>query len=378
MPFPPGWWEGRQCKFMKIGFIGFGLIGGSLARIWSTRHPEDTFLAYNYHLTHNQDLEDAVSDGVLDAVSTDLEGDFADCDLIYLCSPILRNIEYLTRLKPVIKPSCILTDVGSVKGNIHQAVRKLGLEANFIGGHPMAGSEKTGYHSSTVTLFENAYYILTPTPLSRPEALSLLKERVLETAAIPLVLEPGRHDDLTAAISHVPHIIAAALVNSVRQADGGSGQMSALAAGGFRDITRIASSSPVMWQNICLANPESILRFLDQFTGELAQVKEMLLQAKEEELLQFFADSKDFRDSLPLKAASLLPPSYEVLLYIPDRPGSIAVIASLMAASAISIKNIGIAHNREYSEGVLQVEFYDQPSLEKAVELLKERNFTLY
>ena len=363
---------------MKIGFIGFGLIGGSLARIWSAKHPEDTFLAYNYHLSHNQDLEDALADGVLHLVSTDLEGDFADCDMIFLCSPVLRNIEYLTRLKDIAKPSCILTDVGSAKGNIHQAVRQLGLTDRFIGGHPMAGSEKTGYHSSTTTLFENAYYILTPTEETRPEALALLEERVRETMAIPLVLEPGRHDDITAAISHVPHIIASALVNAVRLADAGSGEMTALAAGGFRDITRIASSSPVMWQNICLTNPDSIVSFLDCFMKELGQVKEMLLQTKEEALLQFFADGKEFRDSLPLKTSSLLLPSYEVLLYIPDKPGSIAVIASLMAASAVSIKNIGIAHNREYTDGVLRVEFYDKPSLEEAIRILKERNYKLY
>ena len=363
---------------MKIGLIGFGLIGGSLARIWSAKHPEDTFLAYNYHLSHNQDLEDALAVGVLHLVSTDLEGDVADCDMIFLCSPVLRNIEYLTRLKDIAKPSCILTDVGSVKGNIHQAVRQLGLTDRFIGGHPMAGSEKTGYHSSTTTLFEHAYYILTPTEETRPEALALLEERVGETMAIPLVLEPGRHDDITAAISHVPHIIASALVNAVRLADAGSGEMTALAAGGFRDITRIASSSPVMWQNICLTNPDSIISFLDCFMKELGQVKEMLLQTKEEALLQFFADGKEFRDSLPLKTSSLLLPSYEVLLCIPDKPGSIAVIASLMAASAVSIKNIGIAHNREYTDGVLRVEFYDKPSLEEAIRILKERNYKLY
>ncbi len=111
---------------------------------------------------------------------------------------------------------------------------------------------------------------------------------------------------------------------------------------------------------------------------ELGQVKEMLLQTKEEALLQFFADGKEFRDSLPLKTSSLLLPSYEVLLYIPDKPGSIAVIASLMAASAVSIKNIGIAHNREYTDGVLRVEFYDKPSLEEAIRILKERNYKLY
>lgn len=363
---------------MKIGFIGMGLIGGSLAKVWRARHPEDIFIAYNYRNETDPDLEEALADGVLTDITTELEKDFADCDMIALCAPVLHNTEYLSRLKPVIKPSCILTDVGSVKGNIHEAVGALGLEGQFIGGHPMAGSEKTGYHNSTSTLFENAYYILTPTVSTRPEQLELLTERVKETMAIPLVLEPERHDDITAAISHVPHIIAAALVNSVHKADGGSGQMSTLAAGGFRDITRIASSSPVMWQNICLTNTDSIVRFLDSYTEELRSVRDMLTAPQEAPLLDFFTESKEYRDSMPLKGGSLLPQSYEVLLYIPDKPGSIAVIASLMAANAISIKNIGIAHNREYSDGVLRVEFHDQTSMDAAVEVLKERNYPLY
>lgn len=363
---------------MKTGFIGFGLIGGSLAKIWSLHHPEDTFIAFNYRKTPNPSLEQAVADGVLNAVSADLAADFADCDLIFLCSPVLANIEYLAQLAPIIKEGCILTDVGSVKGNIHKAVEELGLTSHFIGGHPMAGSEKTGYANSTATLFENAYYILTPTADTAPEQLELLTARVRETMAIPLVLEPGRHDDITAAISHVPHIIASALVDAVRRADGGSGQMAALAAGGFRDITRIASSSPVMWQNICLTNTDSILRFLDSYLTELSAVRDMLTGYGEERLLSFFSESKEFRDSLPLKTSGILPQSYEILLYIPDKPGSIAAIAALLAAEAISIKNIGIAHNREYCDGVLRVEFYSKEALEQATEVLRERNYKTY
>ena len=128
-----------------FGFIGFGLIGGSLAKIFRKNNENIRLIAYNYYGNKpHPSLEMALKDGVLNKVSTNLSEDFKDCDVIFLCAPVLTNIAYLKELKNIIKEDCILTDVGSVKGNIYEAVKELGLEKHFIGGHPMAGSEKTG------------------------------------------------------------------------------------------------------------------------------------------------------------------------------------------------------------------------------------------
>ena len=146
-----------------FGFIGFGLIGGSIARALKAFVKETPVLtAFQYGDKPSRSLTLAKEDCVLDNITTALE-DFSTCDMIFLCAPVQKNIEYLAKLKGIISPTCLLTDVGSIKGNIHEKVAELGLNHCFIGGHPMTGSEKTGYEHSNTLLLENAYYILTPT-----------------------------------------------------------------------------------------------------------------------------------------------------------------------------------------------------------------------
>ena len=205
---------------LKIGFIGFGLIGGSIARALKNINQYYSLFAYDYHKDKpSTDLLAAHADGVLDDITSSLTEHFPDCDLLFLCAPVISNINYLRQLKQVLKSTCILTDVGSVKGNIHSAIKELGMEQQFIGGHPMTGSEKTGYLNSYALLLENAYYILTPTKQVPDEMLSLLQGLVKKMGSIPIVLDPYEHDRITAAISHVPHIIAAQLVNLIRTSD---------------------------------------------------------------------------------------------------------------------------------------------------------------
>lgn len=366
-------------KDITAGFIGFGLIGGSIARALKEINPRNILIAFNYNKDKpGSGLMEAAQDKVLDHIYTDLSEGFPSCDIIFLCAPVLSNISYLTQLKDIVKTDCIITDVGSVKGNIHTAVKTLGLSRQFIGGHPMAGSEKTGYQNSYSRLLENAYYILTPTKDTPVEMLNNLYEIVHEIGAIPMVLDPKEHDDITAAISHVPHIIASSLVNLVKDSDDREEKMRTLAAGGFKDITRIASSSAVMWQNICLTNTESISDFLDQYISRLEEVKNALVQKNEDYLYQFFDTAGDYRDSIPNKAMGLMKKVFEIYLDIIDEAGAIATIATLLGTNRISIKNIGIIHNREFEQGVLRIEFYEEEASVLAVELLKKYRYTVY
>lgn len=283
-----------------IGFIGFGLIGGSIARTLRRLHPQKTLIAYNYRYpSANPNLEEALADGVLSRIENNLEP-FSACDIIFLCAPVLTNIKYLKELKKIIRPDCILTDVGSVKGNIHHAVEELGLSAQFVGGHPMAGAEKTSYHASFDGLMKGAYYILTPSGTAPEEMLDTLRSLVLSLEAVPIVMEPSEHDDAVAAISHIPHVTAAALVNLVRNQKQ-SAFMRRICAGGFKDITRIASSSSEMWQNICLSNKDSLLKFLKELCGTLLSFSSMLEQDDADGIYQYFADAKQFRDQIPDK-----------------------------------------------------------------------------
>jgi prephenate dehydrogenase len=367
-------------KEATIGFIGFGLIGGSLARVFRKLNSNNTIIAYNYNKNKvmGKGLAEALEDHVLDYVYHDLKEGFPSCDIIFLCAPVLSNITYLKELKNLIKPNCILTDVGSVKGNIHAAVDELGLKEQFVGGHPMAGSEKTGYHNSHEKLLENAYYILTPTDETKPQYTQALYELVEETGAIPLILNYNEHDDITAAISHVPHIIAASLVNMVKDSDDTDEKMRTLAAGGFKDITRISSSSPVMWQNICLTNTASIKSFLDKYISTLQNVSDCLACKDEDFLSRFFEEAKEYRNSIPNNSIGMMKKVFELYVDIIDEAGAIATLAVLLAKNEISIKNIGIIHNREFEDGVLRIEFYEGTATKKAVDLLKTYSYTVY
>ena len=232
-------------RLQKIGFIGLGLIGGSIAKRLRILHKDLVIIATAGHAAT---IEAAYKEGLTDNASPCELSDFYDCDYIFLCTPVQKNMEYLRLLKGHVCDRCIITDVGSVKTDIHREVTALGMEAQFFGGHPMAGSEKTGLANAREFLLENAYYILTPTAQTDPAALEDFKELVASLGAIPMVLDYEQHDYATAAISHLPHIIAYSLVNLVKSCDDCEGTMKTIAAGGFKDITRIASSSPVMWE----------------------------------------------------------------------------------------------------------------------------------
>lgn len=366
-------------KKLTIGFIGFGLIGGSIARALKRLGSSFNLIAYDYHKDKpSADLRMALDDGVLDYITVSLDDKLPECDIIFLCAPVLSNIEYLSKLKPLIPADCILTDVGSVKGNIHTAVEELGMTAQFIGGHPMTGSEKTGYANSYALLLENAYYILTPTEKTPRSKLALLYSLVKRMGSIPVILDAKEHDLITAAISHLPHIIAAQLVNLVRDCDDKSEKMKALAAGGFKDITRIASSSPIMWQNICLTNADDIKRLLDRYIDYLKTASVALSAMDGDFLFNMFETAGEYRNSIPNSSIGLLKKMFVLNVDIVDEAGAIATVATLLASNTISIKNIGIIHNREFEEGVLRIEFYDEESLSKAAALLARYNYRIY
>ena len=239
-----------------------------------------------------------IKDGIISDITYAIDAHFSECDIIFLCAPVLQNIQFLEQLKPLINKTCIITDVGSVKGNIHKEVERLELESQFIGGHPMAGSEKTGFANSSEDLLKESYYLLTPCKTTAEEKVLFLKKILSGTGAIFATVDAGLHDDITAAISHVPHIVAASLVNMVRENDTSNELMKTFAAGGFKDITRIASSSPEMWESICLSNADSIDHFLSLMIDELTKMRSYIANEQGTEINRFFASSREYRDSI--------------------------------------------------------------------------------
>ena len=360
---------------VQIGFIGLGLIGGSIAKALREHMQELYITAYDIN---EEALKTARQEGVIDMAADAIDGRFSDCDYIFLCAPVQKNDVNLTAVKAVMKDSCTLTDVGSVKSDIHEHVNALGLADRFIGGHPMAGSERFGYAGSKASLLENAYYIMTPTLETSPGRLEAYRNLVLHTGAIPLVLDYRQHDYVTAAISHLPHVIAASLVNLVRDSDSEEGIMKMVAAGGFKDITRIASSSAAMWQQICLTNTGNIISLLSDYIASLERIRENLAEEDAQELYRLFDSARIYRDSFINTSSGPIKRSYSMNLDIADRAGALAQVAVLLADHNISIKNIGIVHNREHESGVLRIEFYDEPSMESAKTLLLDKEYVIY
>lgn len=358
-----------------IGFIGLGLIGGSMAKAIKKANPHYHLMAYN---RTQETAQQAKQDRIIDEICEENDPRFAACDFIFLCTPVTQNISYLSFLKEIISPDCILSDVGSVKGIIHKQVTELGMTESFIGGHPMAGSEKTGYENSKAHLLENAYYILTPSENVSLDKISRYMDLVSSLNAIPMVLTYEEHDYITASVSHLPHIIASTLVNLVQQLDSEDEHMKSIAAGGFKDITRIASSSPTMWQQICLENPENISKVLDEYIRLLIQARYNVDHAESEQIYDMFRSSRDYRDSMDILPKGPLKKSYELYCDIIDEAGGIATIATILAMNNISIKNIGIIHNREFEQGVLKIAFYDEEALRKAITQLQKRNYIIY
>lgn len=357
-----------------IGFIGLGLIGGSIARTIRKFHPDYRLLAFD---KDRSALAEAVSLNVINGICDIDDEQLYNCDYLFLCAPVEFNVEYMEKIKDSLGKNCILTDVGSVKSVIHEKVTELGLEGRFIGGHPMAGSERSGFSNSSDHLLENAYYIITPGEEVALEKISDFTELISSLGAIPLVITAEEHDFITAGVSHLPHIVASALVNLVNLLDNDAQYMKMIAAGGFRDITRIASSSPVMWEQICLENQKNISTVLDEFIRMLIQIRCSIDNKEADNIFDMFASSKDYRDSIDIIDNSLIPRSYVLYIDVADEAGAIATIATILATEKVNIKNIGIIHNREFEDGVLKIEFYTDAALEQAKVLLTKRNYKI-
>ncbi len=361
-----------------FGMIGLGLIGGSIAKAIREVYPDCTIYAFN---PSKDTLEQAVSEGVINQGLSKINSTFSACDYIFLCAPVSDNAANIAAVSPYLKQDAILTDIGSTKEDIHQHIRSFEggrLSKQFIGGHPMTGSERTRYRNSRASLLENAYYILTPEAKVPAQKVEAFRTLIASLKAIPLVLDCARHDFAVAAISHLPHVVSASLVNLVRDADGEEGLLKMIAAGGFRDLTRISSSSPVMWQQICLTNRDNILELLSQYISSLETISEKISAGDAAALYDFFAGARMYRDSFITGPSGPIHKIHALYVDIADRPGVIADVAALLAGRSVNIKNLGITHNREYQEGVLRVELPDEASAVLAEEVLRESGYQVH
>jgi prephenate dehydrogenase len=280
----------------RLAILGVGLIGGSLARALRDAGHVVEIVGYGRTLAS---LQRAVELGVVDRIETSLSAAVNGADMVVLATPVGVMPEIFPAIAPYLGESTVLTDVGSVKGTVVAAAHNaLGAKlAGFVPGHPIAGTEHSGVESSFASLFVGRRVVLTPLPENSAEAVARVRAMWQAAGADVTEMSVEHHDEVLAATSHLPHLLAYALVDLLTRLDDRR-EIFSYAAGGFRDFTRIASSDPVMWRDISLANQKALVKMLKQYRTELDDLIAAVSSSDGNRLQQLFARAKAARDSL--------------------------------------------------------------------------------
>lgn len=280
----------------RLAVIGVGLIGGSLARVLREKGEVGEVVGIGRGLAN---LLKAVELGVVDRYEQDLCKGVVDADMVFLATPVCTIASIVAEIAPVLNSGTIVTDGGSVKEEITRSCEQLMPSGRyFVGGHPIAGTENSGVEASFSALYKGKRCILTPTEYTDSAALAKVR-RMWELAGSEVVqMDTAKHDRVVAAISHLPHMVAYSLVNSVGDYDGCDENILKYSAGGFRDFTRIASSDPAMWRDIAIQNRTAVLEMMDFYALHHARLRSLVDAADGEGLEKFFEHSREHRRSI--------------------------------------------------------------------------------
>ncbi len=286
----------ERVYFDKVTIVGVGLIGGSLAITLREKGMAGTITGVGRGM---ENLKTARRLGVVDSFTTDICDGVEGTDLVVMAVPVRKIAPLVERILPSLKPGTILTDVGSVKGAIIRDVEPLlGKDVLFVPGHPVAGTENSGVEAAFSGLFEDRTCILTPTERTDPSALEKVKAMWEEAGSRVVMMDADTHDRILAAISHLPHMIAYSLVNTVADLEEEAGDILVFSAGGFKDFTRIASSSPEMWADICALNRDEIVTMIERFQKRLSALKDLVEKTDLDGLVKDFERAKGLRDRI--------------------------------------------------------------------------------
>lgn len=282
--------------FTNVAIIGVGLIGGSLAKVLKANGLAGEVLGAG---RSREGIETALKLGVIDRIEQDVVRAVVNADLVVLATPVGSFEGIVKEVCPALKPGAIVTDVGSVKGDLVRAIEKaLPAGVHYVPGHPIAGKEKSGVSAATESLFRGATCIITPTPQTNPQALEAVKALWRTAGSTVITMDPDMHDKIFGAVSHLPHVAAYAMVNTVADLNTGSEDYITFSGAGFRDFTRIAESSPEMWTDICLLNRENIIQMIEKYQFTLNRLKKLLLAKDVARIRQSFTNASEVRKGL--------------------------------------------------------------------------------
>jgi len=351
--------------------MGVGLIGGSLALSFK----RSGLVGRVIGISRPQTVEKALRLGVIDVgyPREEAERGLKEADLVVLSGPVKVIIEQLKHLGPLLKPLATVTDVGSTKRAIVQtAAEHLPRTVHFVGGHPMAGAESTGVESADPFLFQNAMYVICPARKSDEPAARKYSRLISSIGARVLIMTPQRHDRIAATISHLPQMLAVCLMNLAAEYNEKDSNTLKLAAGGFRDLTRIASSSFDIWRDICATNADQIGQLMESFINSLEKLRRLV---GKEELASYFERASRSRGLIHKNAKGFLTPVFQVVVTAPDKVGVIKSIATGLAEESINIKDIEVLKVREGEGGTIMLGFASAQERARAIEILNRLGF---
>ena len=356
-----------------VAIYSVGLLGGSIG----AGLKKSGFGGRIIGLSSDAALKTALELNLIDEgyPYSDLPKIIARIDLLILCSPILAIVKTIETLGAMQLPQgLVVTDIGSTKKVIMDAAAKhLPQSVTFIGGHPMAGSEKNGPSASDPYLFQNAVYVLTPKSEDDAQAAATLGEffqKFLGCRAS--ILDAAKHDSIAAAVSHLPHILASALVLNAHEQEKRIDGTLALSAGGFRDMTRIASARYDIWHDIFSTNKDAIIPLIDSYINILTRMKDELANDK---LKESFEAARRIRNSISFSNKGFIGQMSELLIMAKDRPGVISSISELLAKESINIKDIEVLKVREGEGGTIRLGFESAQVASRAVLILNDNGF---
>ena len=352
----------------NVLIIGLGLIGGSVA-LSLQKAPQTKVYGYDVSEKTRQLAQQL---NIVHEVVEDVKETASKMDVIIFGTPVNATLEWMDKMaKWPLKEHVIVSDTGSTKGLIMEKAdvfHKKGI--TFIGGHPMAGSHKSGVTAAKPHLFENAFYMLTPQANEQEAQIIQLENLLKYTHAKLIRVNAEEHDHMTAVVSHFPHIVAASLVHQLAEEKQDQPLTAQLAAGGFRDITRIASSNAQLWRDITLQNRAELIAQLEKWSIEMKKVKDILESGDADSIEHYFEAARIVRDDLPMSVGAIYTP-FDLYIDIPDYPGVLSEITGYLAEDRISIINLRIVEAREDVFGILVISFQSNEDRERAVKCIK-------
>lgn len=328
-----------ECSSTTVAVVGTGLIGGSLAL--ALRRAGIRVQGYD---TNAERLARALDRGVIDEAAPSLEAAYAGVDAAFVAVTVSAVADAVAAALEAGVGA--VSDVGSVKAPVVDAVeaRTGAAAAHFVGGHPMAGSAgEEGIEGADADLFVGASWVLTPTATTDPAAFTAVRDLVALTGAKVMAIEPQLHDELVAIVSHLPHLVASAVMHLATDAHTTQDTLLRLAAGNFRALTRLSGRDPGIWPDICVENRAAIVDILDRYMKELERVRELVAAAQREPLLDFFEIARAQGSNIPERSAGA-GPLVELSMPVPDRPGVLAEVTTLAGRRGVNIVDLAISH----------------------------------